>query len=280
MPDVLILARDTDDCLRIQELAQRFGYRVKTTSDTAIAHEWVSLKPFEVALIDSGIQERDQQRLSDAVWSRSPLATVVFFSLNESASFPGAQRLMGAEVAYGLQAMSQIEEIFNMVSARAKNEHAPGASQFQILVVEDLDAPRDIICSYIESMGFPSVSSVSSAEKALSLCESEPERFSCVVTDIRMPNIDGRELIETMRKHSKLQRIPILVLTAYGTADCLIDCLKAGASGFLVKPPKKADLRRELARAQRIAEGHSSPRLATPKEAEQLREVIESRLGT
>ncbi len=278
MPDILVLSRQTEDCLRLQAAAKQHGYRVKTTTEISIAREWIDLKCFEVLFLESSFSEKEQKELADLAWSQQPLATVVCFNLDARSPYPGPSRLFGAEVAYGKDALSQIEEILVMASSRSGRPAARGAGSFRILVVEDLDAPRDIICSYLESMGFPEVRSVASAEEALRLCEADPDGFSCVVTDIRMPNIDGRELISVLRRHDKLRGLPIVVLTSFGTADCLVDCLKAGASGFLVKPPKKVDLKRELERAQRIAAGHASPRLATPHEAELLRDEIEARM--
>jgi FixJ family two-component response regulator len=71
--------------------------------------------------------------------------------------------------------------------------------------------------------------------------------------------------------------LPVIVLTAHGTVDALVDCLKAGASGFLVKPPAAKDLQHELGRAKRIAEHQLSPRLATDNEADSIRQILEDR---
>ena len=119
-----------------------------------------------------------------------------------------------------------------------------------------------------------SVAGKRSAKEALAELENSPGEYSCIVTDIRMPVIDGHALIDLVRKNPKLEHIPIIALTAYGTVDCLIECLKAGASGFLVKPPKKDDLARELGRAYRIVRHHASPRLASTDEVELIRNIL------
>lgn len=51
-------------------------------------------------------------------------------------------------------------------------------------------------------------------------------------------------------------------------------CRKHGVSGFLIKPPKKADLLRGLARARRINRQGIEPRLAKPDEVEELRDLL------
>ena len=143
-----------------------------------------------------------------------------------------------------------------------------------IMVVEDLESPRDIICAYVEGLGNYVVEGKASAKEAMQELETNPEKFSCILTDIRMPEIDGKEFLQFIRQHPALQHLPVIVLTAYGTMDTLVDCLKVGATGFLAKPPKKNDLLRELARAQRVNQGLASPRLATREEADELRNIL------
>jgi FixJ family two-component response regulator len=143
--------------------------------------------------------------------------------------------------------------------------------------VEDLESPRDIICVYLESLGFNDVSGVASAGEALALLEENPTKFSCVVTDIRMPQVSGAELIKKLRSDKRFSSLPIVVLTAYGTVDCLLDCLRNGASGFLVKPPKKSDMIREMGRAIRIRESGRHARLASAEEVEYVHDLLEKR---
>src|SRR5690606_29971959 len=111
------------------------------------------------------------------------------------------------------------------------------------------------------------IKGVASAKEAITELTESPEGYHCVLTDVRMPEMTGRDLIEYMRGDQKLKTMPVIVLTAIGTIENLVDCLKAGASGFLVKPPKKDDILRELSRAFRIVAGGENPRLAEPEEA-------------
>src|SRR5690606_17810175 len=134
--------------------------------------------------------------------------------------------------------------------------------------------PREIVCYLLESLGFHTLTAVASAEEALALLQSSGERFSCVITDIRMPRIDGSELVRQVRRDPRLQHLPVIALTAHATSDTLVGCLRAGVSGFVVKPPRKEQLERELARARRIALGRQSPRLATHGEADFIEHTL------
>jgi CheY-like chemotaxis protein len=149
-----------------------------------------------------------------------------------------------------------------------------GLAPFQIMLVEDDKAACEIIEFFLRTLGNFSVASFHDAEKALSALEENPQFFDAIITDIRMPRFDGKMFIEAIRLHEKLKEKPVIALTAYGTTDVLLDCLRLGASGFLVKPPNKSDLLRELARAQRIKNGQIPARLVVGQEKRALEEYF------
>jgi CheY-like chemotaxis protein len=271
MPDLLLLSLDTKSFFELEQLGNELGFRVKTTTELDTAKEWLHLKQFDVVLADAQLEISDWQQLATLLWRRSPQAAVVLFSFSEKPDYlKNEARLFGVDAAFGAGA----QDVVRSVLRAAKESGASAGSGHRVLVVEDLDSPRDIICFYLESLGFSEVVGVRSAKAAIEELEKDPRHFDCVITDIRMPEVSGRDLIEFVRRHERLRHIPMVALTAYGTVDTLIECLKAGASGFLVKPPKRDDLTREVARAIRISARGGSPRLANEQEAELLRELL------
>ncbi len=271
MHEALIVTSHASQSFQLAELAKSHAYRVKTCVAFKQALQWLEMRSFDVVCFDDTLSKGDLQKVTELVWKKNPSAACFVVDLIE-VDYEQEQELK----LLGVKLLQSLEDVSRELKAYAS--HNPLSEDgFSILVVEDLDSPRDIICIFIESLGFSHVVGVRSAHEALKLLESGEEQFSCVVTDIKMPQISGKELIEVIRKNGNLQHLPIIVLTAYGTLDTLIDCLKAGASGFLVKPPKKNDMLRELSRAIRIASGHESPRLASHDEAEYVRQMIESK---
>ncbi|MDJ1130454.1 response regulator [Streptomyces iconiensis] len=67
-------------------------------------------------------------------------------------------------------------------------------------------------------------------------------RADVVVMDIRMPDLDGIEATRLIAADEDLSGVRILVLTTYDTDEHVVEALRAGASGFLVKDTKPADL--------------------------------------
>lgn len=275
MPDVLLVSHDADLLFRLEKEGAGSGCRVKTTVDVKSAIEWLGLRPFGAIVTDKSVSIEDQQRIAGALWSKNPVAPFYVVSLDQPDSREdGGVRLFGAEPVRGADAVARLGLLLKNLAGESREDMT---SDLKILVVEDLDAARDIICSYVEGMGYASVVGDRSAVCAIDRLEAGTEDVTCIITDIRMPDMDGRELIQKLRKDKRFAHLPIIVLTAYGTADMLVECLKAGASGFLIKPPKKADLVRELARAQRINLRKLEPRLAQPDDVEGLRELLAER---
>ncbi len=274
MPDLLVIPANSENYFELEKLGIELGYRVKILLDLSNALDWLSLRTFDVLLIDGQCPLSEQQKLADVLWNNNPGANFIVYSFQAKTPSDYTQaRLFGAEIVAGPDALETIRDML----AKAYRSIESRGTSFNILVVEDLDSPRDIICIYLESLGFAHVTGVSSAKEALKALDENPGKFSCIMTDVRMPEMTGAEMIHTLRDDSRYVNMPIVVLTAYGTVDCLLDCLRSGASGFLVKPPKRVDMIRELGRAMRIHKSGRNARLASPDETEYVHELLEKR---
>lgn len=280
MPQLLVVGLNDDFCLDLQRISQQCGaysagLRIKSTTAINIAEDWLELGGFAGVVFDPKLGFESQVKLAELLWSKDLLAPFVLYGPGSEGARDAEARLFGAEPITGSGAESRLAETLNVLS---QINQIPGRDDLlTVAVVEDLDSPRDIICTYLEgidnlqTIGFPSVDSVMEA------LEKEPEKYNLILTDIRMPKRSGAELINEIRSSSRLAKIPIIVLTAYGTAEVMIDCLKAGATGFMAKPPKKKDLKQQIARVRRILRFKLDPRLVFPNEIEKMREILASK---
>lgn len=275
MPDLIVLAPDpAPSCFELEKVGLDQGFRVKVLQDVSIAQEWLKMRIFDALLVDSHVSLAEQQKLADLLWDKNPIAQLISYSFEPRNRNDSTQaRLFGAEMVHGPDTAGAVRELLRSVGKRVDLTN----QNFSIMVVEDLDSPRDIICAYLESLGYTNVTGVASARQAIELLNDDTKHFACIITDVRMPQMTGAELISHIRADSRSARLPVIVLTAYGTVDCLVDCLKSGASGFLVKPPKRQDLVRELGRAMRIYSTGRNARLSSPDEAEYVQEMLEKR---
>ena len=121
----------------------------------------------------------------------------------------------------------------------------------KILVVDDEDGMRRLLSRVLTREGYET-SAVGSGAEALRLVGSE--RFDLVVTDIKMPEMDGYEVSQAIRNtlESPKNRMPIIALTAGVMETDLKKCLDAGMNGYISKPYKATDLVFEITKVLKL----------------------------
>ena len=102
---------------------------------------------------------------------------------------------------------------------------------FRILVVDDELIVRDSIKEWLEDEGF-SVDMAASGPEALDKLATQP--FHLMLTDIKMPGMDGVELLKNA--HKRFPDLTVIMMTAYATVETAIEALKIGALDYLLKP--------------------------------------------
>ena len=103
----------------------------------------------------------------------------------------------------------------------------------RVYVIDDDAAMRDSLDFLLGSAGF-SVHLFGSAPTFLS--ELPDLAFGCVVTDIRMPDIDGIELLRRLNSSPSARKLPVIVMTGHGDVPLAVEAMKLGALDFLEKP--------------------------------------------
>ena len=140
-------------------------------------------------------------------------------------------------------------------------------------IVDDDPAMRDSLRMLLEAASF----SVRTFDSASALLAANPTGRGCVLTDVRMPDIDGLALLRRLRDQGS--RLPVIVMTGEGDIAIAVQAMKAGAVDFLEKPFDDEALfeaiRRALEQSERLWERAASSadaaaRLATltPRERE------------
>ena len=107
----------------------------------------------------------------------------------------------------------------------------------RVLVVDDEHAMAEMLADGLADHGYEAVATASSEDALRSLGE---EAFDALVTDLRMPRVDGLALLAAARKRSA--DLPVIVMTAYGAVDSAIESIHQGASHYLTKPFKLEEL--------------------------------------
>ena len=119
----------------------------------------------------------------------------------------------------------------------------------KILVVDDDAICRTLIVKGLEKAGYEAAEA-QDAREAFRLLQSDGA-ISLLLTDLMMPEIDGFDLLDRIRKVPSLARLPVLVCSALGTPDTILRAARLKIAGYLLKPIDLRRLREEVARIQK-----------------------------
>ena len=104
----------------------------------------------------------------------------------------------------------------------------------KILIVEDSSTMRRIIKNTINIMGYTDILEAEDGAEAIDILDINPD-INLVITDRKMPNMDGVELVRSIRISDKYSSVPIVMITSEGGKIEVINALKAGVTSYIIK---------------------------------------------
>ena len=102
----------------------------------------------------------------------------------------------------------------------------------KILVIEDNRDSRDILAKLLRMSGYDVMSANDGEAGLAAALQQNPD---LIITDIHMPNMNGIEFVQRVRKDQTLDKVPVLVVTAFG-AQVAREAVNAGADAAAEKP--------------------------------------------
>lgn len=115
----------------------------------------------------------------------------------------------------------------------------------KVLIVDDESSMRHMLRLVLEKEGYR-ITEAAGGEEALKLLDKET--FSAILCDIRMPGMDGMAFLQEMLK--RRVDATLIMMSAYGSVDTAIECLKAGAYDYISKPFKPDEVKLTLSKAE------------------------------
>ena len=114
----------------------------------------------------------------------------------------------------------------------------------KILVVDDDARLADNLLEYLNRLGYAARAAYNGKEALEAYAEDD---FSVVITDLMMPEMDGMELLISIRKLDP--DAVVILLTGYGTIESAVSAIKAGAFDYITKPIKLQEVEVTILRA-------------------------------
>jgi signal transduction histidine kinase/DNA-binding response OmpR family regulator len=113
------------------------------------------------------------------------------------------------------------------------NHHDPEYAGGYLLVVEDNETTRDMLCRRLERQGHR----VTAAENGCQAMEMlQTNSFDLILLDIVMPDFDGFQVLEQLKSDESLRHIPVIMLSALEEVNSAVRCIEMGAEDYLTKP--------------------------------------------
>jgi len=109
----------------------------------------------------------------------------------------------------------------------------------RVLIVEDSKVIRKMIFEILSSAGYDDILEAENGIEALALLDIEVE---LILTDFNMPGMDGLTFIKEVQKNPVYAKIPIIMITTRGAKSEVVEAVKQGVKGYIVKPFDKTTL--------------------------------------
>ena len=116
----------------------------------------------------------------------------------------------------------------------------------KILVVDDTEINRDLLCSILENEY--TMELAENGSQALQKLQQETD-IAAVLLDLIMPEMDGYAVLASMEKNGYLERIPVLIISSEQSAEIESRCFELGVSDFIHKPFERSIVRNRVRNA-------------------------------
>lgn len=114
----------------------------------------------------------------------------------------------------------------------------------KVLIVDDIELNREILAVALGDEY--EVLQASDGVQTIEILKTDSEGITAMLLDLIMPNVDGYAVLDYMREHGLLERIPVIVISAESARDVEVKCLEMGVTDFIRKPFDSVTVRRRV----------------------------------
>jgi two-component system, chemotaxis family, chemotaxis protein CheY len=117
-------------------------------------------------------------------------------------------------------------------------------TDLKFLIVDDFSTMRRIVRGLLKEIGYNNADEAEDGAAALNMLMNA--KYDFVVSDINMPNMNGFDLLNAIKKEDSLKHLPVLMVTAEARKEDIVRAAQEGAAGYIVKPFTKATLEEKV----------------------------------
>jgi diguanylate cyclase (GGDEF)-like protein len=120
------------------------------------------------------------------------------------------------------------------------NDHYQALRNATVMMVDDEPTTIDVLQAFLEDEGYKHFVTTTQSTDALELLANE--KPDVVLLDLNMPVVTGFDILTSIRAHSDLQHLPVIILTSSNDSQTKLQALQLGATDFLAKPVDPSEL--------------------------------------
>ena len=240
-----ILVVDDNDMNRdlLSRRMEQEGYHVAAASGGKQALEILRQERLDLMLLDLMMPDMDgfevlQQVKADAGHSSMPV--IMITADNDVDSVMRCIKLGAVDYIVKPINMAVLKSRVWGHIAKASQQRSVGAGKInvtsegaRILSVDDLALNRDLLARRLTKLGYI-VKTAESADAALRVLGMEV--IHLMLLDLMMPDVDGFQLLEQVRKNSRFAHLPVIILSGEDSSEAMTKGLTLGAHDYIVKP--------------------------------------------
>lgn len=195
------------------------GFDVRVTSSSYECLQLVGEKHYDAIIMDIGMPEIDGVSLLKSIKNKAGNSRFILISGQVS------------EEAFRNQDLPNFQFFKKPFSLHAILESLKSNSK--VLVVDDQDSLRDLLCDYLKQKGFETKEAKNGAE---AVCMATKQPFDSILMDVRMPETDGITALREIQNEGV--ETPVVLMSGFGDVASQEDARALGARDFLAKPFK------------------------------------------
>ena len=176
-------------------------------------------------------QGLDRSRISSRVSSRVTYVSFVFLSYL-SLSFRWTILTHGAHYPTQPKNNKQTNQKHRISpTKKPKNK----TCRTDVLLVDDEKVSRLVVAKQLTRAGY-TVTLAENGAQALEFLRKHPDRYSLILSDVMMPEVNGLELLKAVRSERALASIPMVMMSSHEQAALVFECVRRGAEDYVLKP--------------------------------------------
>jgi two-component system chemotaxis response regulator CheY len=120
----------------------------------------------------------------------------------------------------------------------------PVAAAFKVLVVDDQLTMREVTRLALNELGIKQVLDAENGKDAFQTATTQP--LNMIISDFNMPEMDGLDLLRSVRGHPAVRKLPFILVTGRGDTELVTKAAQAGVNNYIVKPFTTQTLREKI----------------------------------